>query len=791
MRPLEGLRVIELSRTLAGSFAGVLLADFGAEVILVEEPNGHPLRQVPPFYNHSSLLWAVEARNKKSLAIDLQKQQERKVVVDLIRGTDLLIEDLGPGGLEELGMSYEGLEAENPGLVLLRVSPFGQSGPYKDLAGEDRIAQAMGGLTYVTGTPDLPPVSCGVAYAHYLTGALGSLASLIVLFWRDTRGGRGQWIDLALYEAILRISEYTVSAYDTLGIIRERTGNTLPQSVAPGDCYLTRDDRWVVLTTVSDVIFARLAKAMGREELAHDPRFTTGPKRVENGLVIEAMVREWVRSLTQKQVITMLNQAQVPVNAVYDVAMVFKDQHVQARENIIEARDLTGDQVKMVNVVPRLSHTAGKVDWAGPPLGHHNPEILSTKLRELRTPPKTMSPIPANALAGIRILEPATMGAGPFGPTLLSEFGAEVIKIEIPGQGESVRRIPPLVNDQSLFWADLHRNKRAISLDLRKPEGQRLFKELTRQAEVVTENFRPGTFEKWGLGFETLRQINPGIVMVRVSGYGQDGPYSSQPGFDRIGLAFSGLMHLTGHPEGPPLRVGLAACDWLTGVFNAFGTMLALYWRDAQGGNQGQVVDAPLYESVLRIQESTIPQYDKLGIVRGRQGNRHPGCVPGDNYQTKDGRWVTIVVPNDNAFAGLAKAIGREGLLIDQRFQDAKGRRENQEELEGMVRHWVAGKASDEVVRIMNKAKVPACLLYTAVDIISDPHIAARNNLVQMEVPGARRLKTVGVIPKLSLTPGQIRWAGPTFAQHNQEIYQGMLGLTEKEMVRLKEEGTI
>ncbi|MDO8635089.1 MAG: CoA transferase, partial [Dehalococcoidia bacterium] len=683
------------------------------------------------------------------------------------------------------------LEAENPGLVLLRVSPFGQSGPYKDLAGEDRIAQAMGGLTYVTGTPDLPPVSCGVAYAYYLAGAFGALASLIALFWRDTRGGRGQWIDLALYEAILRISEYTVSDYDKLGTIRERTGNALPQSVAPGDCYLARDDKWVVLTTVSDVIFARLAKAMGREELANDPRFATGPMRVENGPVIEAMVREWVKGLTQNQAITILKQAQVPVNEVYDVAMVFKNQHVQARENIIEVRDLTGDQVKMVNVVPRLSHTTGEVEWAGPPLGHHNPEILSTKLRELRMPPKTISPVPANALAGIRILEPSTMGAGPFGATLLAEFGAEVIKIEIPGQGESVRRIPPLVNGQSLFWANLHRNKRAISLDLRKPEGQRLFKELTRQADVVIENFRPGTSEKWGLGFEALSQINPGIVMARVSGYGQDGPYSSQPGFDRIGMAFSGLMHLTGYPEGPPLRIGLAACDWLTGVFTAFGTMLALYWRDAQGGNQGQVVDAPLYESVLRIQEATIPQYDKLGIVRGRQGNRHPSCVPGDNYQTKDGRWVVIVVPDDKTFAGLANAVGREDLLIDQRFQGAKGRQENREELEGMVQQWVAGKSSDEVVRIMNRAKVPSCLLYTAVDIISDPHIAARNNLVEMEVPGAGKIKTVGVVPKLSLTPGEVRSAGLTFAHHNQEIYQGLLGIREEEMTRLEEEGVI
>jgi formyl-CoA transferase len=790
MRPLEGLRVIELSHTLAGSFAAVLLADFGAEVILIEEPKGHPLRQMPPFYNHSSLLWAVEARNKKSLTLDLTQPTKREELLCLVRGADLLVEDLGPGGLEELGLSHKGLQRDNPGLILLRISPFGQFGPYRDRPGGDRIAQAMGGLTYVTGTPNLPPVSCGVAYASYLAGALGALASLIALYWRDVKGGEGQEIDLALYEAILRISEFTVSGYDKLGIIRERTGNTLPQSVAPGDCYLTKDDRWVVLTTVSDVIFARLAKAMGREELASDPRFSTGPKRVENGTIIEAIVKEWVRQLTLEQVINILNQAQVPVNAVYDVAMVFQDPHIQARRNILEVPSLNGDKIKMVNVVPRLSHTPGEISWAGPPLGYHDPEIASFKSRAPKIFRKN-SPVPADALSGIRILEPATMGAGPFGPTLLSEFGAEVIKLEIPGQGESVRRIPPLVNGQSLFWADLHRNKKDISLDLRKPQGQILFKRLVQHSDVVLENFRPGTFEKWGFSFDELSRINPRIILVRVSGYGQDGPYSTQPGFDRIGLAFSGLMHLTGYPEGPPLRVGLAACDWLTGVFNAFGTMLALYWRDGQGSKQGQVIDLSLYESVLRIQEATIPQYDKLNTIPVRQGNRHPSCAPGDNYRAKDGRWVAIFVPDDEAFVGLTKAIGREDLLIDPRFQGAKGRRENQEELESIMRQWVANKTGEEVVAAMIEVKVPACLVYNAADIISDPQIAARNNLVEIEIPGVGKTKTVGVVPKLSLTPGKISGAGPSLSQDNQEIYQGLLGLQEEEIERLKHEGVI
>jgi len=789
MRPLEGLRVVELSQTLAGVFAGVLLADFGAEVLTIEPPSGHPLRKIPPLYNGHSLVWTVEARNKRSIVLDLAQSEGRRLLEELLCRTDILIEDLGPGRLEELG----GGEARrhNPGLVILRLSPFGQSGPYRDRPGNDRIAQAMGGLTYVTGTPELPPVSCGVAYASYLAGAMGALFSLIALYWRDVKGGKGQDIDLALYEAILRISEYTISGYDRLGIVRERTGNTLPQSVAPGDCYLTKDGHWVVLTTVSDAIFTRLVKAMGREDLASDPRFSTGPKRVEHGKIIEDIVRDWVRGLTLEQVTHLLNQAQVPVNAVYDVSMVFNDPHIQARQDIVEVPSLTGEAFKMAEVVPRLSKTPGRIDWAGPPLGYHTDHLFSIIRERPRQREDSGREPPAKALDGICILEPATMGAGPFGPTLLAEFGAEVIKIEIPGQGEAVRRIPPLVKGQSLFWADLHRNKRAISLDLRKPAGQELFKRLAQRADVIVENFRPGTFERWGLGYEELSKVNPQLILVRVSGYGQYGPYSKQPGFDRIGLAFSGLMHLTGYPEGPPLRVGLAACDWLTGVFNAFGTMLALYWRDARGGGQGQVIDAALYESVLRIQEATIPLYDKLKVVAQRQGNRHPSAVPGDNYLTSDGRWIAIFITDDDSFKNLIRAIGREELAREARFKDLELRRRNQEELEEMVRGWVATRTGEEVIRIMREFGVPATLVYNAADIMKDPQIAARNNIIEVDIPGIGRTKTIGVIPRLSLTPGTVEWAGPAFAQDNKAIYEDWLGLTPEEVNRLRQEEVI
>lgn len=393
-------------------------------------------------------------------------------------------------------------------------------------------------------------------------------------------------------------------------------------------------------------------------------------------------------------------------------------------------------------------------------------------------------------LSGIRVLDLGTRIAAPFAATLLADFGAEVIKIEAPGSGDFMRSIGPFVDGYSLWWAVEGRNKKSITLDLRKPAGQELFKRLVTVADVALENFRPGTLEEWGLGEDVLRAINPRLILTRASVYGQTGPYRDRPGLDRNGIAFGGLLYITGYPDRPPVRPGFLTSDYITGVFNAFAIMLALYHRDARGGG-GQTADLALYESIFRLMEHTVAAYDRLDIVREREGNRLRNSAPLDNWRTSDGQYVCIVAAGDGLFPRLARAIGREDLLTDPRFATLAKRAEHGDEINTLVGDWVAQRTAAEVESTMVAAEVPVSRAYSIADIFADPHYAARADIAVVEDPTIGPVKMQGIYPRLSETPGEIRRGAPRLGEHNQEIYGSMLGLGDEEMARLRQDGVI
>lgn len=392
-------------------------------------------------------------------------------------------------------------------------------------------------------------------------------------------------------------------------------------------------------------------------------------------------------------------------------------------------------------------------------------------------------------LNGVRILDIGTALAGPFGGTLLGEFGAEVIKIEHP-TGDLLRKAPPLYQGSSLFWAVEGRNKKSITLNLSKPQGQQLLKELVRVSDVVIENYQPGTLEKWNLGYEELKKYKEEIILTRVSGFGQSGPYSSRPGFDSVGMAMGGLTYLTGYPDSPPVRPGPAVCDYFTGTLNALGTMIALYHRDAKKG-KGQWLDVSLYETIFRISEYTAAAYDKLGVIRERSGSRHASVAPSGNFRTKDEQWVVIIPAGDAIFGRLMRAIGREDLSSDPRFDSMGQRLENAPEIQAIVASWVGQHTLEEVCSILTQAEVPVSKLYNIQDIFEDPHYQERGNLIEIDDPGVGRVRVQGVTPRLAGTPGGVVRPAPTLGQHNEEIYCGMLGYPPQELTRLKEEGVI
>jgi succinyl-CoA---D-citramalate CoA-transferase len=394
-------------------------------------------------------------------------------------------------------------------------------------------------------------------------------------------------------------------------------------------------------------------------------------------------------------------------------------------------------------------------------------------------------------LEGVRVVEMGSLLAGPFCGQLLADFGAEVIKVEPPGKGDPMREWGRhRKNGRTLWWPIIARNKKSVTLNLREREGQDLARELISGADVVVENFRPGTMERWGLGYEDLNEINPGLVMVRVSGYGQTGPYRERAGFGAIGESMGGIRHVTGFPDRPPPRVGVSLGDSLAATFGAFGAVTALYNREARNG-EGQVVDVGIYEAVLALMESTIPEYALAGHVRGRTGAILPFVAPSNTYPTRDDDYVVIGANADTVFTRFAEAAGHPDWAEDERYATHNARGENQEELDGMISGWTKERTVDEVLEVLKEAGVPASKVFTAKDMVEDPHYAARENVVTVEDPEMGPFPMQNVVPRLNETPGKVRWTGPTLGQHNDEVYGEVLGLSEEERDALRERGVI
>jgi formyl-CoA transferase len=383
------------------------------------------------------------------------------------------------------------------------------------------------------------------------------------------------------------------------------------------------------------------------------------------------------------------------------------------------------------------------------------------------------------------VLDLATVVAGPFVATLLGDFGADVIKVELPGRGDTLRTLGPVKDDTSYWWAAEARNTRGVTLDLRRPEGKALLLRLVAISDVLVENFVPGTLEGWGLGPDVLQAANPRLVVVRVSGFGQTGPYRNRPGYDRIGAAFGGLWHLTAHPGQEPVRPGLSVVDYLTGAFATIGALIALYLRDAAGMATGQVIDAALFESVVRVLEFTATHYSATGTVRAPVGNSG-AASPAGAFRTRDGRWVMLVVGEYRQFQRLMRAVEADDLAEDARYVTNAGRAAGKDRLDEALARWIGSHDLAEVLDRFEAADVPMSASYNIADLFGDPQVAARADLVAVDDPAFGPVKMQGVTPKLSATPGSIRRPAPLMGQDNAEVYSGLLGCTNADLEALK-----
>jgi crotonobetainyl-CoA:carnitine CoA-transferase CaiB-like acyl-CoA transferase len=392
-------------------------------------------------------------------------------------------------------------------------------------------------------------------------------------------------------------------------------------------------------------------------------------------------------------------------------------------------------------------------------------------------------------LTGIRVVEFGTLIAAPFAARLFAEFGAEVIKIEQPGTGDPLRKWRKLHQGTSLWWYLQSRNKKSIAIDLKSPDGLAIARELAASADVVIENFKPGSLEKLGLGWDVLSALNPKLTLVRISGYGQTGPYRDRSGFGAIGEAMGGLRFTTGDPDSPPARVGISIGDSLASLHAVIGALMSLL-RVKTGEGRGQVVDVSLYESVFNLMESLVPEYDLMGHVRRRTGGALPGISPSNTYPTSDGRHVVIAGNSDAIFKRLMLVIERPDLADDPALATNDGRVPHNAMLDAAISTWTAKRTMDEVLAALDKADVPAGRIYSVADIVTDPHYLAREMILPTELPGDIEVKMPGITPKLSETPGGVNWPGPMLGEHTDEILTG-LGLEQRAIGLLRKTGAV
>jgi formyl-CoA transferase len=396
---------------------------------------------------------------------------------------------------------------------------------------------------------------------------------------------------------------------------------------------------------------------------------------------------------------------------------------------------------------------------------------------------------PGGPLAGVRVIEMGQLLAGPFCGQLLGDMGADVVKLEDPTRGDPLRqwgRERP--KGQSLWWSIVGRNKRSVTLNLRAPEGQRVARDLIAGADIVVENFRPGTMERWGLSYDRLSELNPGLVMVRVSGFGQDGPYAERPGYGAIGEAMGGLRYVVGDPSTPPSRVGISIGDTLAAMFATIGALAALRERETSG--RGQIVDSAIYEAVLGVMESLVPEWQLTGYQRERSGAVLPKIAPSNVYPTAEGTWTLIAANQDTVFARLAGAMGRPELAEDPRFATHAARGEAQQELDAIIGEFTATKSAQELEDLLNEHAVPNGKIFRPVEMLADPHFAARETITEVEHPVLGGVKMQNVFPRLSRTAGTIRWPGPELGEHTEQVLSE-LGMDEAEVRALREDGVL
>jgi formyl-CoA transferase len=766
--------VVAIADDTPAVFAAGLLADHGATVILVEwRASGSRLRSAGrrmPW--NSSLLFESEARGTFSIALDIAEPEDRDVISRLACMADILIEDLGKGALESCGLDPDILLQRRPGLGIIRISPYGQTGPLSDVDGDDRTAQAFSGVAFCTGFADEFPHPHRVPIASYWTGFSAANAAVLCAL-SAAAGGTGEVVDLALYESPLRCQEEMLVQFDQLGDLKTRMGNEYSES-APSSMYPTADGEWVVCAAANDMNFARLCEAMGRPDLTEDERFATPARRVDNRAAINAIIEEWTRTISSGELVKLIQSVGAPATPLKSFADVIGDEQIQLRRSFVPLAIDEQRAIVVSGVVPKFRSAPGAIAGRAPRLDEHR-ELVLSRLAESPPPGSRdvqrpdSGPSARLPLSGLRVLDLGRFVAAQVTAGMLAEFGADVIKIELPiGRMRNRVRLPSK-DGISLSNVMYQRGKRAMTLDVRRPEGRRILLALAAESDVLIENFRPGTMERWGLTPEDLLRVNPRLVVMRLSGFGQVGPKAKLPAFDPVAIVTAGGKSIVGGAEGTmPLRPGPLLADYSATLMVFFGTLCALYFAQREG--QGEVVDLALYEAVARC----------MGDIPGRYAENGELCEKtSDPWTAAAGWWVGeaadgrhIVVSGWPESLDLVRDV--LGLTGDKAARTAA------------FGQWLMTLSAHEAEAKLRADGVLCSKVMNAADLIDHPHLLARQNVVTREHYQLGPVRQQGVVPRLTRHPGRLTTSEAPYGMYTEAILSDVLGCGSSQLADLR-----
>ena len=824
---LEGLRVLDLTGEL-GVYATKLLADLGAEILKIEPPTGDPTRQIGPFYQgrperEGSLLFWSNNTNKRSAVLDLESAEGQETFRRLAQSADFLIETLPPGFLADRGLGYNRLSAENPSLIQVAITGFGQTGPYRDFKSPEIVGWAMSGFMSRCGDPDRPPLMAGADPGRHVAGLYGAISALAA-FERRQRTGRGAFVDISMQEAIASVSEAPHLTYIHLGEIYRRQGSEYSYAVPVK--ILPCQDGHVLAITITLAQWQKLVELMAIDDMVDDlidPKYEDSLVRLANRDHIHEVIARWVAPKKKLEIVEYAQANRLPFAVVNSVADASEDAQLEAVGFYVDVEHpeagrsfrypgspARAGRVKKrpVRRAPKLGeHQAAVEEWlqqlaTESPVASHESRVPSDTTADLEhgtehSPASTHDSGPETRdsrlpLAGLRVLDFTWAVAGPFGTRTLADLGADVVKIEQVEAGDILRGFPPFPGGQktvngSGYFFQMNRNKRSLCVNLRSAAGKDLIRRLSAKADVVVDNFSAGVLTRLGLDYDDLKQGNPRIIVLHLPAFGEEGPRRSYVGFAPAIEAFAGLSALTGYPDRDPSGMGTVLPDYwgaLSGTLTSLAALIRL-----QRTGQGERIAAPMIASNTAILGPVMLDYTVNGHAQTANGNRRqdrPAAPHGVYRCAGDDRWIAIAVMTDEEWRALRRAMGDPEWAREERWSSPESRYAGQDELDRRIEEWAGSRSPRETMEELQAAGVPAGMFQNGRDLVEeDPHLAARDFYVEVDHPeiGRKRLDRSPIL--IDGEPLPIRRRAPLLMENAEEVIGEWLGVSADEAATL------